>query len=125
MRFLANIAWLVLGGLLTSVLYILAGILCCVTVIGIPFGSQLFKIGCFAFWPFGHELAFREGQPGCLSIVFNLLWILLGWWEIALIHAACGLIFCVTIVGIPFGLKHFQIALTSLFPFGQSNFSRR
>lgn len=121
MKLLGNIIWLVLGGLLTSILYILVGIFFCVTIIGIPFGAQLIKIGSFVLWPFGRELTFREGEPGCLSVVFNFLWIVLGWWEIAILHGICGLFFCITIVGIPFGLKHFQIALSSLFPFGQSS----
>lgn len=125
MNLLGNIAWLLLGGLITSVLYILCGLLFCITVICIPFGIQLIKIGVYAFWPFGRELTFDEGEPGCLSTVGNLIWILCGWWEIALVHAVFGIIFCITIVGIPFGMKHFQIAVSSLFPFGQSNRKRR
>lgn len=124
MKFLGNIAWLVLGGLITSVLYIVAGLIFCITIIGIPFGVQLIKIGSYALWPFGREMEFAKGEPGCLSIVGNLVWILLGWWEIALIHVVCGLIFCITIVGIPFGLKHFNIALSSVFPFGKSIMSK-
>lgn len=121
MKFLGNIAWLVLGGLVTAVMYWLAGLIFCITIIGIPFGCQLIKIGTYALWPFGRELTFGEEEPGCLSTVGNLLWILCGWWEIALVHAVSGLLFCVTIVGIPFGLKHFHIAAASLFPFGQRN----
>lgn len=119
MKFLGNIAWLILGGLLTALMYWVAGILFCITIIGIPFGYQLIKIGSYALWPFGREMEFAENEPGCLSTIGNFLWILCGWWEIALVHAACGLIFCITIVGIPFGMKHFSIAMASLFPFGQ------
>lgn len=125
MKFIGNILWLVLGGLITAVLYCIVGVIFCITIVGIPFGVQLMKIGAFAFWPFGREMAFRDGQPGCLSLVLNIIWVLLGWWEIALIHAFFGLLFCITIVGIPFGVKHFQIALTSLFPFGQSSKNSR
>lgn len=125
MSFLGNLAWLVLGGLLTAVMYWVAGLLFCITIIGIPFGLQLFKIGSYAFWPFGREMEFRAGEPGCLSLVGNILWIACGWWEICLVHLFCGLIFCITIVGIPFGMKHFTIAKTSLFPFGQSSRSKR
>ena len=121
MSFIGNLAWLLLGGLLTSVLYILGGLLFCMTIIGIPFGVQLMKIGLYALWPFGRELVFDDGEPGCLATVGNLLWVLCGWWEIAIVHAVCGLIFCVTVVGIPLGVKHFKIALASLFPFGQTN----
>lgn len=121
MSFLGNIVWLVLGGLLTFVLYLFHGLLFCITIIGIPFGVQLIKLGCYALWPFGRKMEFAEGEPGCLSFVGNALWIALGWWNIALIHLVCGLIFCITIVGIPFGLKHFELAKSSLFPFGMSN----
>lgn len=124
MSFIGNIAWLLLGGLITAVMYILAGLLLCITIIGIPFGVQLMKIGFFALWPFGREMGFGEGQPGCVSTVLNVIWILCGWWEIALVHAVCGIIFCITIIGIPFGKKHFEIAMTSFFPFGQSNRKR-
>ena len=119
MNFLGNILWLVLGGLLVALFYFLVGLLMCITVIGIPFGIQLFKLGAYALWPFGHDLVDRPNEPGCVSIVMNLLWILLGWWEIALIHLVFGLVFCVTIVGIPWGVQHFKMALNSIFPFGK------
>lgn len=122
MSLIGNIAWLVLGGLLTSLLYFMAGLLFCITIIGIPFGLQLMKIAGYALWPFGRDMAMAENEPGCLSMVGNIIWILAGWWEIALAHLFFGLIFCITIVGIPFGLKHFTIAKTSLFPFGQKIF---
>lgn len=124
MKFLGNIAWLVLGGLVTFALYIFHGLLFCITIIGIPFGVQLMKLGFYALWPFGRSLKFDQGEPGCLSIVGNVLWIVMGWWNIALIHLVCGLIFCITVVGIPFGVKHFELAKASFFPFGTSNRSR-
>ena len=119
MKTLGNILWLVLGGLLTALGYCLAGLLLCITIIGIPFGVQLFKFGRFALWPFGHEMVFKPEEPGCLSIVMNVVWVLLGWWEIALVHAAFGLLLCITIVGIPWGVQHFKIAIGSLLPFGK------
>ncbi len=119
MRFIGNILWLLLGGILVAIIYYLVGLLMCITIIGIPFGVQLFKLGTYALWPFGHELVNGPTQPGCLSIIMNLVWILLGWWEIAVIHLVCGLLFCITIVGIPFGVKHFSLALSSIFPFGK------
>jgi len=119
MKTIGNILWLILGGFLTGVLYYIAGLIFCITIIGIPFGYQLFKIGSYAFWPFGRDMSWGPGEPGCLSLIGNVLWILLGWWEIALIHLVCGLLFCITIVGIPFGMQHFKIAKNSLLPFGQ------
>ena len=119
MNFLGNILWLVLGGLLIALIYYLVGLLMCITIIGIPFGIQLFKLGTYALWPFGKELVDGPNQPGCVSIVMNLIWILVGWWEIALIHLGFGIVFCLTIVGIPWGMQHFKMAIVSIFPFGK------
>ena len=119
MKFLGNIAWLILGGFLVSVIYFIVGLIMCVTIIGIPFGVQLFKLGIYALWPFGHELVNGPNEPGCLSTVMNLLWILLGWWEIALTHLVFGLICCITIIGIPFGMQHFKMGIGAVFPFGK------
>ena len=119
MNFLGNILWLLLGGLLTAVLYYLNGLLMCLTIIGIPFGVQLFKLGTYALWPFGHNIVSGPNDGGCLAVIMNLLWIFLGWWEIALLHVAFGLLFCITIIGIPWGLQHFKMAIGSVFPFGK------
>lgn len=119
MKTLGNILWLVLGGIAIAVMYYIVGLLLCVTIVGIPFGVQLFKLGSYSLWPFGHELVNGPKEPGCLSVVMNLLWILLGWWEIALMHLAAGVFFCITIIGIPFGLQHFKMAIGSIFPFGK------
>ncbi len=119
MKSLGNILWLVLGGLLIALIYYLVGLLMCITIIGIPFGIQLFKLGTYALWPFGHDLVNGPGEPGCVSTVMNLIWILLGWWEIAAIHLVCCIVFCATIIGIPWGLMHAKMALNSIFPFGK------
>ncbi len=120
MSFIGNILWLVFGGLLVAIIYFIVGLLFCITIIGIPFGVQLFKFGVFALFPFGHDTVFKGDEPGCLSLIMNVLWILLGWWEIAVIHLVCGLFFCITIVGIPFGIQHFKLAVLGLLPFGKS-----
>ena len=120
MNFLGNLVWLIMGGLLTALMYWIAGLLMCITIIGIPFGVQLLKIGSLSLWPFGHDLKPKaDSATGCLQVAFNVLWILLGWWEIALTHLTFGLILCCTIVGIPWGLQHFKLALGSVFPFGK------
>jgi len=118
MKTLGNIFWLIFGGLLTAILYFVAGVILCCTIIGIPFGTQLIKFGAFALMPFGHDVSVRDNF-GCLAVVFNVIWIFFGWWEIALIHACFGLLCCITIVGIPFGLQHFKIAGFALLPFGR------
>ena len=119
MNFIGNIFWLLLGGILIALIYYMVGLVMCLTLIGIPFGLQLFKLGTYSLWPFGHELVDGPNEPGCVSVVMNLLWILLGWWEIALLHVVCGVIFLLTIVGIPFALQHFKMAFASIFPFGK------
>lgn len=119
MKLIGNILWLVLGGILVALVYFIVGLLICLTIVGIPFGVQLFKLGTYALCPFGHELVNGPDEPGCLSTVMNLLWLLLGWWEIALIHLVFGFICCITIIGIPFGLQHFKMALSAIFPFGK------
>ena len=119
MRFLGNILWLILGGLIIALIYFIVGLLICITIVGIPFGVQLFKLGIYALWPFGHQLVNGPGEPGCLSTVMNLLWILLGWWEIAVLHLVFGLLCCITIIGIPWGLQHFKMAIGAIFPFGK------
>ena len=118
MNFIGNLLWLILGGLLASVLYFFGGLLMCITIIGIPFGFQLFKFGVFCLMPFGHEVK-PKSDFGCLALFFNILWILLGWWEVALVHVFFGLVFCITIIGIPFGVQHFKIAMYSALPFGR------
>lgn len=119
MKGIGNIIWLICGGLLVALVYYLVGLLMCITIIGIPFGAQLFKLGTYSLWPFGHEVVNKPNEPGCLSIVMNLIWVLLGWWEIAIIHFVFGLILCITIIGIPFGMQHFKMAIASVLPFGK------
>ena len=119
MKFIGNLLWLVLGGLLISLYYVVVGLLFCLTVIGIPFGIQLIKIGVFALLPFGSEIQPDTNDGGCLSIIMNVIWILVGGIEITMLHLSFGLFCCITIVGIPFGLQHFKMALLSLMPFGK------
>ncbi len=120
MNIIGNLLWLVFGGLLIALVYFFVGVLFCLTIIGIPFGIQLFKLGVLALAPFGGDSTFQGGEPGCLSIFMNVLWILLGWWEVALMHLVFGIFFCITIIGIPFGIQHFKMMVLSAFPFGRS-----
>ena len=120
MKTLGNILWLVFGGLIIALWYYLVGLLMCITIIGIPFGFQLFKLGTYALWPFGHEMTTGPNEPGCLSVIMDIIWIVLGWWEIAVIHLIFGVVLCITIVGIPFGLQHLKMIIPTLLPFGKS-----
>ena len=119
MKFIGNILWLILGGLLISFCYAFVGIIFCLSIIGIPFGVQLFKMAGFALWPFGHEVTAGPNDTGFLAILMNIIWIVFGGVEIALLHISLGAILCLTIVGIPFGLQHFKMSLLALVPFGK------
>ena len=119
MKILGNIFWLILGGFAISVYYAIIGLLFCCTIVGIPFGLQLIKMAGFAFWPFGRQVVSGDNDNGCLSIFMNILWIVLGGIEIAFLHFGFGLVCCLTIVGIPFGLQHFKMGILAVIPFGK------
>lgn len=120
MNTLGNILWILLGGFIVALIYFLIGLIFMISIIGIPFGYQLWKFGVFALFPFGKQVVSGPNDSGCLSIFMNVLWFALGWWEIAITHLTFGLICCITIIGIPFGIQHFKMALLSIFPFGKS-----
>lgn len=119
MKLLGNILWFLLGGFIVSIYYFIVGLLFCITIIGIPFGLQLIKLAGFALWPFGHNIEPDTNDGGCLSIIMNVIWILLGGIEIAMLHLTFGVVLCITIIGIPFGIQHFKMALLALIPFGK------
>lgn len=120
MKFLGNIIWLIFGGLITALEYFISSILMMITIIGIPFGLQTLKLGLLALWPFGSKVTDNGGSSGCLSIIMNILWIVLGGFGICLTHLFFGLILCITIIGIPFGKQHFKMAGLALTPFGKN-----
>lgn len=120
MRFLGNIIWLLFGGILTSIEYLIASLLLMITIIGIPFGLQTLKLAMLALWPFGSEVTSDPHSGGCLSTLMNVIWILVGGIWICLTHLGFGLLLCVTIIGIPFGMQHFKMAGLALSPFGKN-----
>lgn len=120
MKFLGNIIWLIFGGLLTAIEYFISSLLMMITIIGIPFGVQTMKLGILALWPFGSKVVDTGGSSGCLSIIMNVLWIVLGGLGICLTHLFFGIILCITIIGIPFGKQHFKMAGLALTPFGKN-----
>ena len=119
MKFIGNILWMILGGIIISLYYAIVGILFCLSIIGFPFGVQLLKIAGLALWPFGHEVLPDTNDGGCLSVLMNIIWIVFGGIEIALLHLGFGVICCLTIIGIPFGMQHFKMTLLALVPFGK------
>ncbi len=119
MSLLMNILWILLGGICIAVEYIVASIGMMVTIIGIPFGIQTLKLSLLALCPFGKEIQSTPQAGGCLSIIMNILWILMGGIWISLSHLAFGIVLCITIIGIPFGKQHFKLAGLALNPFGK------
>ena len=115
MRLIGNLLWFLLCGLILAVLWFLAGLLWCLTIVGIPVGLQCFKFASLSLWPFGREVVFSTGT---FSFLVNILWLVFGGVEIALTALVIGLLLCVTVVGIPFGLQCFKIAKLALLPFG-------
>jgi uncharacterized membrane protein YccF (DUF307 family) len=119
MRFVLNIVWLVLSGIWMGLAYVLAGAVMCITIIGIPFGLQSFKLAGFALWPFGRTLVPASARRKTLSAIGNVLWFILAGWWLALGHLFTGIALCVTIIGIPLGVASFKMAGAALVPFGK------
>ena len=100
--------------------YFTAGFVMLLTIIGIPFGLQSFKLGIMALWPFGSKVVPAENKSGCLNLIMNIIWIIIGGIPIVLTHLFWGLILCITIIGIPFGKQHFKMVPLAFSPFGKS-----
>ena len=112
---LGNLIWFLFGSFIGGLSWILAGCLWCVTIVGIPVGMQCFKIAGLTFFPFGKEVVYGGGA---MSFLVNMAWLILSGLPLAAEHLLFGCIFCLTIIGIPFGLQHFKLAKLALMPFG-------
>ncbi len=121
MNFLGNLIWLVFGGLATAIGYFLGGLAMMATIIGIPFGFQMIKVGSLALWPFGRTFHVNKGElPGCLFTFLNILWFFIAGLWIALTHIIFGFLLSISIIGIPWGMQHFKLAGFAISPFGRS-----
>ena len=118
MSLLLNILWFVFGGFIVSLAYILGGLLLCITIIGIPFGIQCFKLSLLGLAPFGREIREKEPPGGAVAVIMNIIWIILPGLELALIHLFLALFFAITIIGIPFALQHLKMTRLAILPFG-------
>ena len=119
MRFFGNIIWLIFGGIIIAIEYFIGSLILMITIIGIPFGIQTLKMAALALWPFGRDTRVHQRASGCLYIFMNVLWLLTGGLWIAATHALFGVLLCITIIGIPFGLQHFKLTAIALSPFGR------
>jgi uncharacterized membrane protein YccF (DUF307 family) len=117
-RVLLNIIWLVLCGIWMAIAYVLAGIICCILIITIPFGIASFRIANYALWPFGRTII-RRDTAGVGSTLGNIIWIIFAGIWLAIAHVITGIALCITIIGIPLGVANFKLVPVSLWPFGR------
>lgn len=117
MRTVLNVVWLIFAGFWMALGYALVGLICFVTIIGIPFGIACFRIANYCLWPFGRTIEVRR-DAGAGSLIGNVVWLLLAGWWLAVGHVVAGVAFCLTIIGIPLGLASFKIIPITLFPLG-------
>ncbi len=120
MSLLGNIIWLIFGGLAAGLGYMIGGAVLCLTVIGIPFGIQAIKLGVATLAPFGKEVREAPHANDTLRVIFNVIWLALFGWEIALVHLTLAAVLAITIIGLPFAKQHIKLVPLALFPFGRS-----
>ena len=120
MNTIGNLIWLLFGGLISAIGYVVGGFALCVTIIGIPFGFQCFKLAAFVLWPFGRRVVGTAASDGCLTLILNIIWLLTGGIWIAITHIVFGLLLFISIIGIPFARQHFKLVEISLMPFGKT-----
>jgi uncharacterized membrane protein YccF (DUF307 family) len=118
LNILLNIIWLVFGGFIIVLGYLLGAILLCLTIIGIPFGVQCFKLAGLALAPFGREIREKEPPGGAIAVLMNILWIILPGLELAVMHLFLALAFAITIIGLPIAAQHLKMTRLALLPFG-------
>jgi len=117
-RFVLNVIWLVLCGFWMAIGYAVAGIICCILIITIPFGIASFRIASYALWPFGRT-AVRKPSAGVGSAIGNVIWLVVAGWWLALGNIVTGIAMCITIIGIPLGIASFKMVPISLLPLGR------
>lgn len=115
MKFLGNVLWFLLGGFIAGLVWMVYGLLWCITIIGFPIGKQCFKFANLCFSPFGKDI---EYGGGAISMIANIIWLLTSGIPMAVVNICWGAILCCTIIGIPFGKQFFKLAKLSLMPFG-------
>ena len=126
MRTIANILWVIFGGWLSALLWLIAALFMVISIIGIPWARACVDIAKFSFWPFGSRLVSRahvtgraDIGTGSLGLIGNVIWFIFGGWYLALSHLIIGALWCITIIGIPFGVAHFRLMRQAFAPIGQ------
>jgi uncharacterized membrane protein YccF (DUF307 family) len=117
-RTLLNVIWFVFSGFWLWLAYMLAGVICCLLIVTIPWGIASFRMADYAAWPFGREVVDKPSS-GLGALLGNLIWLLVAGWWLALTHIVTGLALCATILGIPMGVANFKLIPVSLMPLGK------
>ncbi|MDR0422109.1 MAG: YccF domain-containing protein [Proteiniphilum sp.] len=120
MKTAGNVIWIVFGGIFIAIEYLLSSFVLMITIIGIPFGLQSLKLAEVALWPFGKKVVRNENSSGCLSLLMNVIWFFVGGIPIVLTHLLFGVLFYITVIGIPFGNQHFKLMKLAFTPFGKT-----
>lgn len=115
MKFLGNLLWFIFGGFLSGMSWIIAGIIWCITIVGVPVGVQCFKFAVLTFAPFGKNVEYNGGAG---TFLLNVLWVIFSGAVLAMEHLLIGVLLCMTIVGIPFGCQQFKLVRLAIMPFG-------
>ena len=118
MNVVLNIIWLVLCGIWMAIGYVVAGVVCCILIITIPFGIASFRIAAYALWPFGRTVV-RQPTAGVMSAIGNVIWVIVAGIWLAIGHVVTGVLLCLTIIGIPLGIANFKMIPVSLLPLGR------
>lgn len=118
MRFVLNVIWLVLCGIWMAIGYVVAGVVCCILIVTIPFGIASFRIAAYALWPFGRTVI-KHPTAGFWSALGNVIWLVVAGIWLALGHVVTGIALCLTIIGIPLGIANFKMIPVSLLPLGR------
>ncbi|HPR30820.1 MAG TPA: YccF domain-containing protein [Prolixibacteraceae bacterium] len=124
MRTLGNFLWIILGGWIIAVEYVISSIILMITIVGIPFGLQTLKLADLSLWPFGRDTRTTQSASGCLSVIMNFIWIVVGGFWIFVTHMILALLCALTIVGIPFARQHIKLAALAFTPFGREVFTK-
>lgn len=119
MNFLGNLIWLVFGGFFAAIGYIFGGFVLCLTIVGIPWGLQCFKMAGLMLWPFGKKVVPTQGANGCLALFCNIIWLLCGGLYTAFVHLVFAFILFITIIGIPFARQHLKLMEVAFMPFSR------
>ncbi len=124
MKTILNVIWFVLSGVWLFLGYLIAGVICCVLIVTIPWGIASFRLANYAAWPFGREVI-NKPRSGCLTLIGNVIWLIVAGWWMALLHVITGVLLCITIIGIPLGIANFKMIGICLVPLGKEIVDQR